>query len=71
MSALNYVLFCSNIFRKTSWEHDDTILESLFVIDAMVDVPLESVIFLIDGFFFLCLITGNDATFSMSYEALM
>ena len=37
----------------------------------MAGVPLESVICLGDDFFFLLSITGNDASFSMSYESLM
>ena len=37
----------------------------------MADASLESVICLGDGFFFLLSITGNNASFSMSYEALM
>ena len=69
--SLNVVLLVSNIFRKIAWENDETIIESSFVIDAMDNVSLESVICLGNGFFFLLSITGNDASFSMSYEALM
>ena len=37
----------------------------------MAGVSLELVIYIGDGFFFLLSITGNNASFSMSYEALM
>ena len=69
--SLNVVLLVSNVFRKIAWENDETIIESSFAIDAMGNVSLESVICLGNGFFFLLSITGNDASFSMSYEALM
>ena len=71
ISSLNVESFFSNIFRKSSWENDENMVESSFVIDAVADVSLESVIFLDDGFFFLLSVTGNDASFLMSCEALM
>ena len=71
ISALNCVLFVSKILRKSSWENDDAKVESSFVIDAVVDVSLGSVMCLVDCFSFLCSITGNDVSFSMSYEARM
>ena len=37
----------------------------------MVDVALESVICIGDDFFFLLSVTGNHASFSMSYNTLM
>ena len=49
--------------------NDDTIVQSSFVIDMVAGVSLVSVMCLVDGFFFLCSITGNDASFFMSYEA--
>ena len=65
------IVFFSNIFRKLSWENDEIIVESSFVIDAMANISLESVIYLGDSFFFLLSITGNVASFLMLHEALM
>ena len=42
ISSLNVVLFLSNIFRKSSWEKDDTIVELSFVMETVDDVALES-----------------------------
>ena len=71
VSSLNVLLFFSNIFRKSSWENVDTIVDSSFVMNEVGDVSLES--FMVEGecFFFLFSMSGNDVAFSMSYEARM
>ena len=70
-SIFALILLFSIIFRKSSWENDDTRVESSFVIDAVADVSLVSVVCLDIDFFFLWSITRNDASFSMSYETRM
>ena len=40
--SLNVVLFFSRIFRKTSWENDETKVKSPFVMEAVVYVVLKS-----------------------------
>ena len=63
--------FFSNIFRKSSCENFDTIVDSSFVMNEVGDVSLES--FMVEGecFFFLLSMSGNDVAFAMSYEARM
>ena len=66
ISSLNVVLFLSNIFRKSSWEKDDTIVELSFVMETVADVALESDTCLGDCFFFLLSMTGKDPSFLIS-----
>ena len=58
--------YSSSIFRKSSWENNDTIVDSSFMIDAVINVSLESGNVIGEGFFFLLSMTRNDAPFSMS-----
>ena len=61
------IIVFSSIPRKSSWENDDTIEDSLFVIDAVVDMSLESGSIVDEGLFlFLLSMTGKDAPFLMS-----
>ena len=48
------IIIFSSISRKSSWENDDTIEDSLFVIDAVVDMSLESGSIVDEGLFSLC-----------------
>ena len=63
--------FFFSIFRKSSWENVDIIVDSSFVMDAVADVSLESIMVVFECFFFLLLMSGNDVSLSMSYEARM
>ena len=40
ISSLNVMLFLSRIFRKSSWDNDETKMESSFVMEAVADVIL-------------------------------
>ena len=66
ISSLNVLLFFSNIFRKSSFEKVDIIVDSSFVMDAVADVSLESIVVVFEYFFFLLLMSGNAVSFSMS-----
>ena len=60
ISSFNVVLFLSIIFMKSSWEKDDTIVESSFIMETVADVVLESYnYFLGDGFYFALSIVGK------------
>jgi len=71
ISALKDVLFFSNILRKSSWENDEMIVDSSFVMDAVAVVSLVVFTMEVEYFFFLFSRLGNDFVFSMSYEARM
>ena len=43
--------YSSSIFRKSSWENNDTIVDSSFMIDAVINVSLESGNVIGEGFF--------------------
>ena len=61
------IIIFSSISRKSSWENDDTIVDSSFVIDTVADVSLESGSIVGEGLFFLSM--TEEVLFSMSYEA--
>ena len=46
--------YSSSIFRKSSWENNDTIVDSSFMIDAVINVSLESGNVIGEGFYFCC-----------------
>ena len=58
--------YSSSIFRKSSWENNDTIVDSSFVIDAVANVSFESGSIVGEIFFFLLTITGKHSSFLMS-----
>ena len=60
------LFFFSNILRKSSWENVDTIVDSSFVMDSVADVSLRSIMVVVECLFFLLLMSGNDASFSIS-----
>ena len=53
----------SSIFRKSSCENDDTIEDLSFVIDAVIDVSLESGSIVGEFFFYLLSMTGKILRF--------
>ena len=71
ISALKDVLFFTKIFRKSSWENDETIVDSSFLMDAVAVVSLVVFTMEVEYFFFLFSMLGNDFVFLMSYEARM
>ena len=60
------LLFFSNILRKSSWKNVDTIVDSSFVMDTVADISLGSIMVVVECLFFLLLMSGIDASFSMS-----
>ena len=64
ISFLNVVLFLSSIFRKSSWENDETKVKSLFVMETVADIILESCTFFED--YFLLSMTKKDVSFLIS-----
>ena len=71
ISSLKEVLFFSSIFRKSSCENVDTVVDSTFVMDAVADVLFVSCVMEDECFFFLFSMVGNEVSFSMSYDARM
>ena len=58
ISSLSVVLFLSNIFRKSSWGKDDTIVKSSFVMETVADATLESCTFCLGDDCFLFVVDG-------------